>query len=463
MAQLSFLGATGTVTGSRFLLEHDGFRMLVDCGLFQGLKELRLRNWNPPPFDAEKLDLVVLTHAHLDHSGYLPVLVRRGYPGQVLATSATCDLCGILLPDAGHLQEEDARFANKRGFTRHRPALPLFTEEQARGTLDRLRPQAFDRSIEVHDSIAIRFHPAGHILGAAFVEVRLRERERERVILFSGDLGRPSRPILPDPTPLPACDHLVLESTYGNRDHPREDPKERLAAIILETARRGGVVLIPAFSVGRTQALLYILRELQDENRLPQDIPIHVDSPMAIHAIRIFMKHREAHGREMQSLLANGEDPLGLRHVHLDSRVEDSKALNDLSYPAIIVSASGMATGGRVLHHLAYRLGDHRTTVLFVGFQAAGTRGRALQDGAEKIKLHGREIRVRARIETIDGLSAHADRGEILDWLGAAERLPESVHLVHGEPEARHALAERIAERTPLRPHEPEFLEKVRF
>jgi metallo-beta-lactamase family protein len=253
----------------------------------------------------------------------------------------------------------------------------------------------------------------------------------------------------------------VLESTYGGRDHPAEEPKDQLERIVSETAEQGGIVLIPAFTVGRTQALLYLLRELQQEDRLPRDIPIHVDSPMAIHAIRIFMQHHEAHDLEMRARVANGEDPLGLREVHLDCSVEESKALNDLAYPAIVISASGMATGGRVLHHLAYRLGDHRTTVLFVGFQAAGTRGRALQDGAERVKIHGREIRVRARVETLDGLSAHADRSGILSWLLAAKRSPGAVHLVHGEPNARGALAELIAERSRLRPHEPEYREKV--
>jgi metallo-beta-lactamase family protein len=461
MSDLRFLGATGTVTGSKFLLRHDGFTMLVDCGLFQGMKELRLRNWSTPPFDPRELDLVVLTHAHLDHSGYLPVLAQRGYEGEVLATDATVDLCGILLPDAGHIQEEDARFANKRGFSRHRPALPLFDQAQARATLKQLRSISCGKPVQVHDSIDITLHPAGHILGAAFVEVRLRSKGGDRVVLFSGDLGRPSRPIIPDPTPLPRCNHLVLESTYGNRDHPTEDPKEGLARVIRSTAERGGVVLIPAFSVGRTQTLLFLLRELQDENRLPRDIPVHVDSPMAIHATRIFMKHREAHDTETSDLLHNGDDPLGLRHVHLDSEVQESKALNDLRYPAIIISASGMATGGRVLHHLAYRLGDHRTTVMFVGFQAAGTRGRALQDGAKRVKIHGAEVPVRARIETLDGLSAHADRGEIIRWLTAAEELPRSIHLVHGEPAARSALAGLIRERTGRTAREPEFLEKV--
>jgi len=464
MATLTFLGATGTVTGSKFLLEHRGFRLMVDCGLFQGLKELRLRNWAPLPVAPADIDLLALTHAHLDHTGYLPVLTRDGYERRVVATAATCELCGILLPDCGHLQEEDARFANKRGYSKHRPARPLYTEAEARESLVRLDPKPARTSFEIAADVSLRFLPAGHITGSAFVEVRVRDRRLpggEHVVLFSGDLGRPNQPIVPDPDPLPRCDTLVLESTYGDRRHPTEDPKDRLAEIIARTVRAGGVLLIPAFAVGRTQTLLYLLRELQEANRLPTDIPIHVDSPMAIEAIRIVLAHPEAYDREMHVKVAGGDDPLGLLNVHLDETVEQSKALNDLSYPAIILSASGMAEGGRILHHLAYRLGDHRSTVLFVGYQAAGTRGRALQDGARTIRMHGREIDVRARIETLEGLSAHADGGEILAWLDAAKELPRNIHLVHGEPHASAALAEAIRERHPVGVNVPGYLDKV--
>jgi len=462
MAQITFLGATGTVTGSKYLVEHNGFRMLVDCGLFQGLKALRQRNWSPPPLKPEELDLIVLTHAHIDHTGYYPLMYKEGFSGPVLATPATNALCAILLPDCGHIQEEDARFANKRGYSKHKPALPLFTEEIARKSLGQFRSVPFDKTIEVHDGIRIRFYPAGHILGASFVEVRLTQPDgKEKTIVFSGDLGRPQRPILPDPAPLPPCDHLLLESTYGNRDHGAEDPKDRLAEIVQRTVADGGTLLIPAFAVGRTQALLYLLRELQQEDRLARDIPIHVDSPMAIHTIRVFMDHDEAHDRDMRARVANGEDPLGLQHVHLDATVEQSKALNDIRYPAIIISASGMATGGRILHHLDYRLGDHRTTVLFCGYQAAGTRGRALQEGAEQIRMYGREVRVRARIETLVGLSAHADRGQLIDWLSSAQRLPGKIHLIHGEPEACQALAELIDEKFKRKAHVPDYRDKV--
>jgi metallo-beta-lactamase family protein len=461
MSSLSFLGATGTVTGSKFLVEHRGLKLLVDCGLFQGLKELRQRNWSAPPFDPGELDLIVLTHAHLDHTGYVPVMVKRGYRGRVLASSATCALCGILWPDSGYLQEEDARWANKRGYSKHKPALPLYTELEARQALGSLRPIAFDRAVKIHDGIRIRFYPAGHILGASFVEVRLADNGAEKVLLFTGDMGRLDRPIIPDPTPMPPCDALVIESTYGDRDHTEEDPEQRLAEIIRETVARGGMLLIPAFAVGRTQMLLFMLREMQRDGRLPTDIPIHVDSPMAIHTIRVCMDHHEAHDMEMRAMVANGEDPLGLREVYLDSTVQESKAINDLKYPAIIISASGMATGGRILHHLTYRLPDHRNTVLFTGHQAAGTRGRALQEGARTVKIHGREVPVRARIETLHGLSAHADRGEMVEWIGAAKRPPERVFVVHGEPEASEAFASLVREKTGIEAMVPRYLEKV--
>ena len=462
MATLQFLGATGTVTGSKYLLEHDGFRVLVDCGLFQGLKDLRLRNWSPPPFDPAALDLVLLTHAHLDHCGYLPVIYRHGYDGPVLATPASRDLCGIILPDSGHLQEEDARFANRKGYSKHKPALPLYTEVEARQVLPRFEAVTFGVPKEIGPGVTATFRAAGHILGAAMIEVRLRAASGTvKTIVFSGDLGRPAQPILPDPEPLPACDHLLLESTYGNRDHPTEDPKARLAEIVNATVRRGGTLLIPAFAVGRTQHVMFLLRELRESNAIPTDVPIYVDSPMAIEANRIVMRHPEAQDAEMRDVEASGGGALGLNGVKCATTIEQSKAINGIAYPAIVISASGMAEGGRILHHLAFKLSDHRTTVLFVGFQAAGTRGRALQDGREFVRMFGREIPVKARIETLDGLSAHADRGEILAWLGKGAGRPGRVHLVHGEPEARDALAGLIRERMGLVVNRPDYLSKV--
>ncbi|MDX1389861.1 MAG: MBL fold metallo-hydrolase, partial [Acidobacteriota bacterium] len=411
------------------------------------------------------LDMIVLTHAHLDHSGYLPVMARLGFSGPVLATASTCELCGILLPDSGHLQEEDARFANKRGFSKHRPALPLYTEEEARRTLALFRPLPFDKTMEVHERVRIRYFPAAHILGASFLQVRLRgkgPKSREKIVLFSGDLGRPHQPIIKKRTPLPACDHLLVESTYGNRDHPEIDPGEQLAKIVRRTVERGGSVLIPAFAVGRTQELLYTLRKLQIDDRLPSDVPIYVDSPMAIHAIRIYMNHPEAQDLEMHASRLRGEDPLGLKSVRLTPTVVDSKAINDLRYPAIVISASGMATGGRVLHHLANKLPDHRNTVVFVGYQAAGTRGRRLQEGAREIRIHGREIEVRADVETLDGLSAHADRGEIMDWLRDSKHRPRrGIHVVHGEPDAADALAARIEGEMGLPVNVPDYRDTV--
>jgi metallo-beta-lactamase family protein len=399
MSTLQFLGATGTVTGSKCLVEHEGFRMLVYCGLFQGLKELRLRNWSAPPFQPATLGAVLLTHAHLDHSGYLPVLYRHGYDGEILTTPASGDLCGIILPDSGHLQEEDARFATKRGFSKHKPALPLYTEDDARRVLPHIRSVGFGETREVGPGISVTFHAAGHIVGAAMIEVRLRAKGGpDKVVLFSGDLGRPRQPILPDPVPMPPCDHLLLESTYGNRDHPREDPGVRLAEIVNATIRRGGTLLIPAFAVGRTQNVMYLLRTLRAQGTIPRDVPIFVDSPMAIEANRIVMRHPEAYDDEMRDAIAEGDDPLGMRDVRFATSSDESKALNGIAYPAIIISASGMAEGGRILHHLELKLPDHRATVLFVGFQAIGTRGRALQDGKTSVRMYGREIPVKARI-----------------------------------------------------------------
>jgi metallo-beta-lactamase family protein len=462
MATIQFLGATGTVTGSKYLLEHDGSRILVDCGLFQGLKELRERNWTPPPFDPKTLTLVLLTHAHLDHTGYLPVIYRNGYAGKMLTTPATRDLCGIILPDSGHLQEEDARFANRKGYSKHEPALPLYTEDEARRVLPYIDTVAFDTPREIAPGITATWRAAGHIPGAAMIDVRLKgDGGAEKSIFFSGDLGRPAQPILPDPEALLPCDHLLCESTYGNRDHPKDDSKARLGAILNDTFKRGGTVLIPAFAVGRTQHLLFLLHQLRKEGTLASDIPIHVDSPMAIEASRILARHPEAQDDEMRTAEHAGEDLLGMKDVHFASTTEESKALNNIAYPAIIISASGMAEGGRILHHLAYRIGDWRTTVLFCGFQAVGTRGRALQDGTDFIKLHGRELPVKAKIETLDGLSAHADRGEILSWLKASGVRPGRVHLVHGEPDARDALAALLRQELKFDVHCPEYLEKV--
>ena len=461
MATLQFLGATGTVTGSKYLLEHEGFRVLVDCGLFQGLKDLRERNWSPPPFDPKSLGLILLTHAHLDHCGYLPVVYKNGYGGSILTTPASRDLCGIILPDSGHLQEEDARFANRKGYSRHSPALPLYTEDEARRVLPKITTVGFDTPREIHPGLTVTYRAAGHIPGASMIEVAIARNGARKTILFSGDLGRPAQPILPDPEPPVPCDHMLLESTYGNRDHPKEDAKQRLGAIVNETIRGGGSLLIPSFAVGRTQHLLFLLRQLRAEGTIARDVPIWVDSPMAIEANKILMNHPEAQDSEMRTAEARGVDLLGIQDVKCATTIEESKALNNVTYPTIILSASGMAEGGRIVHHLAYKLPDHRTTVLFVGYQAVGTRGRALQDGKDFVKMFGREIQVKARIETLDGLSAHADRGEIAAWLQQGKVQPKKVHLVHGEPDARDALAAKLRDELKLDVHCPEYLEKV--
>jgi metallo-beta-lactamase family protein len=441
---IEFLGGAGTVTGSMHLLTLGNRRILLDCGLLQGLKELRLRNWADRVPDPRSLDAVVLSHAHLDHTGYLPRLVKAGYGGPVYCTSGTEDLLGIMLPDAAHLQEEQAEHANFKGFAKHAPALPLYSAADALGALDRLVPQPYGREFTVVDGVTVQFRRAGHILGSATVDLGLDGGRASRLV-FSGDLGRPDQPILRDPEPVPAADVLLLESTYGNRRH-EGDPVHQLARIVSETARRGGVLLIPAFAVGRTQTIVWLLRRLEQEGRIPV-LPTYVDSPLAIDATEIYLRHAEDHDVDMERLMRHGDNPLTTRHFHLARSRDESRALNALKGPVVIISASGMATGGRVLHHLQLRLPDPRTTVLLVGFQAAGTRGRSLQEGAKALRILGAEVAVRARVEMLDGLSAHADQAELLDWMGRFQRPPRRVHLVHGEPEGATALAEVIRQR----------------
>jgi metallo-beta-lactamase family protein len=362
----------------------------------------------------------------------------------VYCTSGTEDLLGIMLPDAAHLQEEQAEHTNYKGFAKHAPALPLYTAADAREALDRLVPHPYGRAFTAADGVTVEFRRAGHILGSATVDLGLDGGSGSRLV-FSGDLGRWDQPILRDPEPVPAADVLLLESTYGNRRHTG-DPVNDLARIVGETARRGGVLLIPAFAVGRTQTIVWLLRQLEREGRIPV-LPTYVDSPLAIDATEIYLRHAEDHDLDMERLLQQGDNPLTTRHYHLARSRDESRALNDLKGPVVIISASGMATGGRVLHHLKLRLPDPRTTVLLVGFQAAGTRGRSLQEGAKAVRILGTDVGVRARVETLDGLSAHADQAELLEWLGRFQRPPRRVHLVHGEPEGAIALAEVIRQR----------------
>jgi metallo-beta-lactamase family protein len=431
------------VTGSKHLVTAGERRVMLDCGVFQGLKNLRLRNWNDPRFDAERVDAVVLSHAHIDHSGYLPVLARRGFRGPVHCTAATADLLGILLRDSAYLQEEQAEHANRHGYSRHEPALPLFTREDAEAALELVQPQAYQNEFEVADGVTACLRTAGHILGSATVQLNIDGKQPRRLV-FSGDLGRWDRPILRDPEPVREADCLLMESTYGNRLHERGAEAE-LADVINRAAEDGHTVLIPAFAVGRTQELLWRLRQLEDEKRIPS-LPVYIDSPMAIDVTALYRKHTEEHDLDTQHLTDAGLRPLCPRQFHLARAREESIALNDLRGPVIIISASGMATGGRVLHHMKLRLPERRTTVVLVGFQAAGTRGRRLQEGAREIRIHGQEWPVRATVETLNGLSAHADQSELLRWLKAFDRAPKGIYLVHGEPEGAKALAAEIEE-----------------
>ncbi|HEY6061274.1 MAG TPA: MBL fold metallo-hydrolase [Gemmatimonadales bacterium] len=442
MSTIQFLGAAGTVTGSMHLVTANGRRVLLDCGLFQGLKELRLRNWREPPFDPKTIDAVVISHAHIDHTGSLPLLVRRGYRGPIFCTPATADLLGVLLPDSAHLQEEEADRANRYGYTKHKPALPLYTAADAERALGQLERAGYDRPFPVAGDESVTYRTAGHILGAATVDLLLGAGPR---VVFSGDLGRYDRPILPDPAPVPEADVLLLESTYGDRQHPAGTGDE-LARVVNETVERGGALLIPAFVVDRTQEVLWLLQRLEEERRIPV-LPVYVDSPSATEVTEIYRRHVEEQDGEMRRRIQDGKDPLGTKKIEFCRSMEDSKRLNDLRGPVIIISASGMATGGRILHHLQHRLPDPRTTVLLVGFQAAGTRGRSLQDGAKTLKMFGEEVPVLARVETIHGLSAHADQAEILRWLGGFTRAPRTTYLVHGEPEAARAMAQAITTR----------------
>ena len=439
-SSVRFLGAAGTVTGSKHLVTVGKHQVLLDCGLFQGPKALRQRNWSPPPIDLDRLDAVVLSHAHIDHTGYLPVLVRHGYRGPVYCTPATADLARVLLPDSAHLQEEQAEYANYRGFSRHKPALPLCTIEDAHAALELLQARPYDDLFEVHPDLRVKFRPAGHILGSATVTLEIGDKPRR--LVFSGDLGRWDRPVLPDPVAVAEADVLLVESTYGNRLHP-PDPIDQLARVVSDAATRGGALIIPAFAVGRTQEILWHLRRLEEQGAIPT-LPVYVDSPLAIEVTDIYRRHREDHDEEMTAVMEDGGRPFATRQFTLAQARQDSIRINDLVGPVIIVSASGMATGGRVLHHLNQRLGDSRTTVMLVGFQAQGTRGRTLQDGAREVRMFGHEVTVRAHVESLDGMSAHADRDEILRWLKGFEHPPHRTYLVHGEPTAAAALTETI-------------------
>jgi metallo-beta-lactamase family protein len=448
MPEIAFHGAAGTVTGSRYLVTSRGRggpgargapaaadeRVLVDCGMYQGLKELRLKNWEPPPFDAADLPFVILTHTHIDHSGMLPRLVRQGFKGAIISTPATLELARLLLMDAARLQEEDAEFLNRKSLSKHAPALPLFDATDAQEALGRFTVRPYGEWTELPERIAFRFLNAGHLLGSAMIEMRIRENGGVTSVLFSGDLGRFHVPLNPDPDPPPATDYMVLESTYGDRTHPRDSLYDQVERVVREAMARRGIVVIPAFAVGRAQQLIYVLNVLIEKGRLPL-LPIHLDSPMAVEATRIYARHPA----EQES---RGE--LTARNVICHRTVAESKALNDFDGPGILISSSGMLAGGRILHHLKRLLPDPRTTIALAGYQAAGTRGRALTEGARTIRIHGQDVPVRAHVEDLGGFSGHADADEIVAWLGRLAKPPKTIFLTHGEPDSALALADRL-------------------
>jgi metallo-beta-lactamase family protein len=430
---LSFYGAAGTVTGSKTLLERDHHRILVDCGLFQGFKNLRQLNWMALPFEPSKLTGVVLTHAHLDHSGALPLLVKQGYRGPIYASSATIDVARVLLIDSAKLQLEEADYANRHQTSRHHPAKPLYTEKDVQTTLGLFEPLAFDEPTQTEAGLSITLHRASHILGAAFVRIDVGGQS----IVFSGDLGRPEAPILGPAQALCDVDYLVMESTYGDREHPSEDPRELLGEIIQTTVRQGGAVLIPAFAVGRAQVLLHAINHLIKTRKISA-VPVYLDSPMAVSVTQLYQKHHADHQLSADQIRDT------FKVAKMVRTVDESKALNALKYPRVIVSASGMATGGRVLHHLRTLVGDHRNAIVLAGFQAAGTRGARLLAGEPTIRAFGQDMPVRAKVHSLEGFSAHADANQLMQWLQSGPRLPKQVFLNHGEPKAADTLRLRI-------------------
>ena len=442
MMRLTFLGAAGTVTGSRHLVEINGKRLLVDCGLFQGPKQNRLKNWEPFPVEPSSIDAVMLTHAHIDHIGFLPAIVKDGFRGPIYCTKATAQLAGILLPDTGHLQEEEAKWANKKGYSKHKPAKPLFTEDDAKEVLQYLQPVDYGQHFEPAPEIRGKFRDTGHILGAGFLDLKSTTSSKRKII-FSGDVGRPVDSILRAPVPAYNADYLVMESTYGDRLHDETYPVDELVRVVNESMERGGVLVIPSFAVGRSQTLLYLLRELEEAGRIPR-VPIYLDSPMANHALEVHRKHIAD-----LNLVCRKQSIAGERIFHPQKLVcsvsrEQSMKINSVQKNAIIISASGMVTGGRILHHLKERLSEPQHTVLFIGYQAQGTRGRTILEGKESVKMFGQEVPIKAKIERIEGFSGHADYQELLAWLMGFNKAPERIFLVHGEPEASSAMADHI-------------------
>ncbi|HTZ72951.1 MAG TPA: MBL fold metallo-hydrolase [Candidatus Aquilonibacter sp.] len=447
MAKITFLGAAGTVTGSKYLVEAEGKRLLVDCGLFEGSRELKQRNWDKLAVDPSSIDWVLLTHAHIDHTGYLPRLTGAGYRGPIYANPATRELCNLLLPDSAHLQEEDARYAARKGYSRHKPPLPLYTVAEAQQALTQFHDIPRADTFQISPQFSVRPHDAGHILGSTWLELTITEAGKKMLVVFSGDVGRYDQPILNDPESPTRADFLLCESTYGDRDHPTGDVSAELCEIVNSTAKRGGALVIPAFAVGRTQTIMYYLKQLLVQKCIP-DLPVYVDSPMAIGVTELYKNHPEDHDIDFSHQENSGDgDPLNLHEVHMTRSVEESKKINDVVSPCIIVSASGMVAGGRILHHLAHRLPDSRSTVLLVGYQGEGTRGRQLQDGAKYLNLFGESVPVRARIVEIGQLSAHAGKSELLRWLSGIHTAPKQMFLVHGEPSGLNGLRDAVKQK----------------
>jgi len=445
MAKLTFLGAAGCVTGSKYLVEAAGKKLLVDCGLFQGTNDLKERNWNPLPVDPKTIDYLVLTHAHLDHTGWLPVLVKDGYNKTIFANPATIELTGILLRDSGHLQEEETQDAQKHKWSKHAQPRALYTSGDIDPVLRLLKAMPRSGGFDISREFHFESYDAGHILGSSSLELTITENGKKSVAVFSGDIGRYGQPILNDPkTPATRqIDVLLCESTYGDRDHEAADPLQILGDIVNRVVKRGGSIVIPAFAIGRTQTFMYYLKELENLQRIPK-IPVYVDSPMALSATELYLKHKEDHDLEFARDEQKGGDPLSVHEFHLARSVEDSKKINDVTTPCIIISASGMVTGGRVLHHLAHRLGDARNCVILGGFQAEGTRGRALQEGAKTLSLFGQVVPVRAEIVEMGQFSAHAGKSELLRWMTGLQVPPKQVYLTHGEPQAAQSLQQTV-------------------
>jgi len=456
MATLTFWGATGTTTGSRFILEVNGSKFLIECGMFQGSKENRLRNWDRFPVKPSTIDRVFFTHAHFDHTGYFPKFCREGFRGLAHCTYATHELCKLLFLDSAHIQEEDARWANKKGFSKHKPAKPLYTTADAERSLDHLSPLQYGEDLYLGNDLRIKIKDAGHILGSGLVDIKTGSGKESKKIVFSGDLGRPSRRFLRDPTQVFNVDYLVVESTYGNRLHDRKSPIEELVRVINESVERGGALIIPSFAIGRTQNLLYVIRELEECGRIPS-LPVYIDSPMAIDATEIFENRISDMNIASRLARLNGVNILRPKNLHICESRTDSKEINNIKKEAIIIAASGMVTGGRILHHMVHRLPDEKNTVLFIGYQARGTRGRTIVEGSETVKIHGRQIPIAASVESISGFSGHADYNEILAWLTGFNKPPRMTFVVHGEQESSQALADHIKSRLGWDVAIPEF------